>query len=427
MNRTTFITLLIFLLGFNSECVLAQDVRQFYPDDSHTVFVPRRTVLNVLLSDYEVERILEARSTDDGSDRYVGNSGQLKKTRVSENADVPVIGFIKSDPELDEYDYYIVEYNGQVCFLSRESCPDNSLIDTKNNDIHNRYQSLKDSIEELTNEYFKSVTSKAQKAADELTVLTEKERSLKDSIATAATAQKEGEILSKYNEWVESSDERKKASKYLIISRTRLLSPNTASGCDYTLTFTNTSPKVIKYLDWKGYAYNAVNDIVSCTIRQRSLIEGRVTGPINSNIEKTSNWEAIIYNWSAKELRMTGMTITYMDGTIVNLTGKEISSVVGAPRTKLTFEERQAIERKAREEVDERIKALKDVSMYLTVPEYARSSRSEVLAPDRELYKKIVGLAVDFNSLCKKHHLSEWVLPKKVKQLVGTQIEVGLP
>ncbi len=418
MNRTIFISLLVSLLGLGLEPVDAQDVRQFYPDDSHTVFVPKRTELNILLSDYEVARIMEARNTDDGSDRYVGNSGQLKKTKVSENMNIPVIGFIKSNPDLDCFDYYIVEYNGQVCFLSRENCPDNSLIDSNNRDIHRRYQSLKDSIEKLTEEYFKNVTAKARAATDELAVLAEKERSLKDAIIITLSSQKEGEVLRKFNEWVDGDDVRRKASKYLTISRTKLSSPNTASGCDYTLTFTNTSSKVIKYIDWKGYAYNAVDDIVSCTIRQNSLIQGRVTGPISPGVERTGTWEAIIYNWSAKSLRMTGMTITYMDGSKVNLTGKEISAVVGAPKMKLTFEEEQSIERKAKAEIDERIMALKEVSRYLNMPEYARVSKSKDLAPEQELYKQIVGLAVEFSSLRKKHNLSEWAAPKRVKQLV---------
>ncbi len=418
MNRIIFISLLVSLLGLGLEPVDAQDVRQFYPDDSHTVFVPKKTVLNVLLSDYEVARIMEARNTDDGSDRYVGNSGQLKKTKVSENMNIPVIGFIKSDPELDYFDYYIVEYNGQVCFLSRDVCPNNSLIDTKNNDIHSRYQFLKNSIEELANDFYKGVTAKAQTAAEKLAVLTEKERSLKDSIIVARTAQKEDEILRMYNEWVECDDVRKKASKYLTISSTELSSPNTASGCDYTLVFTNTSPKVIKYLDWKGYAYNAVNDIVSCTIRRNSLIQGRVTGPIAPNTEEYSKWEAIIYNWSAKSLRMTGMTITYMDGTRVNLTGKEIGAVIGAPQMKLSFGEKQSIERRTKAEVDRQITALKDVSRYLKMPEFARSSESKELAPEREIYEKIVGLAVELSGLRKKYNLSEWPAPKKVKQLV---------
>ncbi|MBO7575000.1 MAG: hypothetical protein J6S99_04215 [Bacteroidales bacterium] len=425
-TRATLITLLVFFLWIGSSHTLAQDVRQYYPDNSHTVFVPKKTVLNALMSDYEVERILEARKTDEKSDRYVGNSGLLKKTRVSENSDIPVIGFIKSEPDLYEYDYYIVEYNGQVCFLSKESCPDNSLIDAKNNDIRNQYQSLKDNIENLTREFFNSVSAKAEKASNELSVLTEKEKSLKDSIIAVMTAQKKEEITSKYNDWVGENDARKKASKYLTISRSSLSSPNTASGCDYTMVFTNTSSKDIKYLDWKGNAYNAVDDIVSCTIRQRSLIEGRVTGPVPPNMEKTCTWETIIYNWSAKSLRIIGITITYMDGTQVSLTGKEVSSVVGAPRNNLTYEERQSIEKKAQREVEEQIQALKDVSMYLTVPEYARSSKSDILAPERELYKQIVGLALEFNGLCKRHDLAEWVMPKKVEQLVGTYIKAGL-
>ena len=173
-----------------------------------------------------------------------------------------------------------------------------------------------------------------------------------------------------------------------------------------------------KYLDWKGYAYNAVNDMVSCTIRRNSLIQGRVTGPIAPNTEEYSKWEAVIYNWSAKSLRMTGMTITYMDGTRVNLTGKEIGAVIGAPQMKLSFGEKQSIERKAKAEVDRQITALKDVSRYLKMPEFARSSESKELAPEREIYEKIVGLAVELSGLRKKYNLSEWTAPKKVKQLV---------
>lgn len=444
MKSRTFISLLLIIIGAGSQWASAQDVRQFYSDDSHTVYVPKRTVLNAPWQD-EIERIIKARKTDNGGNLYVGNLGTLKRIKVAKNSDIPVVGFIKSAPEVEEYDCYIVEYDGRICILSKEDCPDNTLIDTKNKAIRTRneeirssYQSLTSNIEALANEFFKSVKEKSQKAADDLAVLTAEEQSVKDSIATVVLAQMEEENqrkyngwLEKFNEWAESDEARKKASKYITISEARLLSPNSAAGCDYTLKFTNTSPKTIKYLDWKGNTYNAVDDLVSCTIRRTSSFQGRVTGPLMPNEEKGCRWEAIIYNWSAKELRLTGITITYMDGTKVSLTGREIKSVFGAPKMDVTIKDPSSLERDAQLEAGYRVYSreleLKEDCKYLSAPQNARFSTSKLYEPEREIFKQLVDLGLELHNLCKRYNLPPWDMPLSVKQLVGAYIEAGIP
>lgn len=423
MNKNILLSFLFLCLGGLSQYLYAQADRQYFADDSHTIFVPKRTVLNVLQSDYEVEKILDARKTDEGSDRYVGNSGLLKNTKVSNNMDIPVIGFIKSDPSLDEYDYYIVEYDGQVCFLSKESCPDNTLIDSKNKDIRDYYQSLKKDITTLTKEYFERVKSKAQSASDRITILKNREDYLVDSLAESQIAQQEKAVLEKYTIWKEGADEtRKKASNALIIHRSKLSAPNSAAGCDYSMTFTNTSSKTIKYLDWKGSAYNAVDDIVSCEVRNTRILQGRVTGPINPNTEHKATWETIIYNWSAKELRLSGIEITYTDGTKTSLSSKDISSIINAPSNQLPFTQKVSIRSQAKDVIKHQLDELNDVSKYLSAPENARFSTTASLEGERDLYKQLIELGKEFQRLRHRNNLPEWVLPKDVKALIGTYI-----
>ena len=283
MNKTTLAPFIIVLLLSSTQSLFAQVDKPYYSDNSHTVSVKKRTVLYV--SKYDANRIKKERNSDDWSGFRIGSKDLLEKIKVSQNMDLPVVGFIKSQYNNgDYYDCYIVEYDGQYCYLSRDNCLDNTLIDSKNREIHDYYESLKKDIEELSNEYVISVTTKAQSAYDELKELNKRKSIIVDSIASSRIAEREEELLTQYREWEQKLDAAgKKAAKVLMIHSSYLSSPNSASGCDYSLNFTNTSLKTIKYLDWSGNAYNAVNDIVTCDIRRNRLIQGRVTGPIETN------------------------------------------------------------------------------------------------------------------------------------------------
>lgn len=55
---------------------------------------------------------------------------------------------------------------------------------------------------------------------------------------------------------------------------------NSAGGVSPTIRYCNNSGKVIKYISWYMTPYNAVNDPVFCTVRGKSEVVGKTTGPI---------------------------------------------------------------------------------------------------------------------------------------------------
>ena len=419
MRRSILSIILISLALVLGQSLFAQVDKPYYADNSHTIQVPKRTVLYPL-RDYESESIQKARHADTWSVDHVNTMLLDKKVRVSDNTELVVVGFSKSDMFAKDYDFYIVEYNGQLCYLSKDSCPDNSLINSKNQEIFSYSLSMQREMEELSQEFLYRVTAKAQNATKDLASLNDRKDYLIDSISTAQITQRHKEMAVEYKAWEASlSDAGIKASRYIVIHKSELSSPNSAAGCDYILSYTNTSSKTIKYLDWKGNAYNAVNDIVSCETRNTSLLQGRETGPVEPNQEGGGHWETIIYNWSAKELRLTGITITYMDGTKISLTGKDIVAVSGAPYKQLTNGQQALIKLQARSDIDMQISRLEEVSKYLSTPENARYLAPKELSEEVEIFKRLEALGRESNQYRFRNCLPSWDnVPESVKRLI---------
>lgn len=111
------------------------------------------------------------------------------------------------------------------------------------------------------------------------------------------------------------------------ITEAKLHSPNSAGGVDVEVNFKNLSDKTIKYFVWEGYPLNAVGDRVGCEIRGMGNFRGKVTGPIKPKQTYYGYWSCAWYCWSARELVITGIEITYMDGTRFDIKRDEIKYV----------------------------------------------------------------------------------------------------
>lgn len=111
------------------------------------------------------------------------------------------------------------------------------------------------------------------------------------------------------------------------ITTARLSSPNSAGGVDAIVYYKNLSNKTIKYFNWEGYAKNAVGDIVENEIGGREFFRGKDTGPIKHGKTGGGCWDCIIYNWTAKKLVITEVTIEYMDGTELKISENEIKYI----------------------------------------------------------------------------------------------------
>lgn len=103
--------------------------------------------------------------------------------------------------------------------------------------------------------------------------------------------------------------------------------PNSACGVDANVYYKNLSHKTIKYLFWTGYPINAVGDRVGCEIRGFEDYRGRDTGPVKPGHSGGGCWRCAWYNCSARRLEITGIEITYMDGTSFEIKSWEIPYV----------------------------------------------------------------------------------------------------
>ncbi len=105
--------------------------------------------------------------------------------------------------------------------------------------------------------------------------------------------------------------------------------PNSAGGVDFNIIWQNKSDKTVKYATFEVVPYNAVGDIVECTIRNSSTFRGQVTGPIKKNKWNGygTTWSNAWYNNTIKKIKITGVDIDYVDGTSETLYSSDIEYV----------------------------------------------------------------------------------------------------
>lgn len=120
-----------------------------------------------------------------------------------------------------------------------------------------------------------------------------------------------------------------KVRSIIRVSRVITDDPNSAGGVDLRIVWQNTSDKAIKYVSFTVVPYNAVNDIVSCTIRRESEFTGRVTGPINPGqwYGEGTYWQCPWYNNSIVRAELRKIRIEYINGTTEILSGQDVNYV----------------------------------------------------------------------------------------------------
>lgn len=104
----------------------------------------------------------------------------------------------------------------------------------------------------------------------------------------------------------------------------RTTSPNTAGGTGFEVMIRNLSGKAIKYISFTGYPINAVNDRCYCSIRKHSNATLKGVGPIKYGDYKMYEWDNVWYNGDIKNYIPTLITIQYMNGSSVSISGKNI-------------------------------------------------------------------------------------------------------
>jgi len=97
--------------------------------------------------------------------------------------------------------------------------------------------------------------------------------------------------------------------------------PNSAGGRDAIIYWTNTTNKTIKYIWFHVTAYNAVDDIVVCSIKQKTSTSLQLTGPIEHGkggsgiVAGESRWSNVWYNWDIRRMKITKIDIEFIDGS----------------------------------------------------------------------------------------------------------------
>lgn len=111
------------------------------------------------------------------------------------------------------------------------------------------------------------------------------------------------------------TEEAKKSGLPIIIEKIEHEPPHSAGGVHVDIEVTNISDKPIKYLNYSLKPYNAVGDLVRGEIKRTSLERIREVGPIAPGERSSRNWhwENVWYNSTIKCIRVTRISITYMD------------------------------------------------------------------------------------------------------------------
>jgi len=105
--------------------------------------------------------------------------------------------------------------------------------------------------------------------------------------------------------------------------------PNSAGGVDFTVSFQNTSGKIIKYARFTVTAINAVGDPVGCSVRGPGPATANLTGPVMPMaIENTGSWWSCLwYNNTAAFARLDKVEVDFMDGTSQTVEGDALRAI----------------------------------------------------------------------------------------------------
>ncbi|MBO7300338.1 MAG: hypothetical protein J6U53_02895 [Tidjanibacter sp.] len=279
--------------------------------------------------------------------RGVISVDDFKAKKLKKSQTLLVRGYANRTKSLG-YDTYIVEYKDKRYLLPCESVDGTALIESVNRALKKEYDSMTMELEQTQRELDSLVTTHTKKCEERLAYYNELQERLPvaiDSVKNKAKADYEALKQSEIDRWYSTLPKStKSAYAKLSISDAILSSPNSASGCDYTFVYTNKSKKTIKYLYWEGNFYNAVNDPVYCEIRGYGSFRGQDTGPVVSGESGGGVWDCVIYNWSADYVKLSSVSIIYMDGSTATIGAADIKRLLTEPEGATWYEEQQVVE-----------------------------------------------------------------------------------
>lgn len=125
--------------------------------------------------------------------------------------------------------------------------------------------------------------------------------------------------------------ERDRVRSVVRVRRVWTDDPNSAGGVDLHIVWQNTSSKTVKYATFTVEPYNAVGDVVSCSIRDHSQFSGQVTGPVRPGTVSGAGkvWETAWYNPTIVRARLVSIHLEYTDGSTADFSGDQARLAIG--------------------------------------------------------------------------------------------------
>jgi hypothetical protein len=226
-------------------------------------------------------------------------------------------------------------------FFSCVSKSENDILKAENEQLRTELKEIKNGAEYRLNEIiinFKNKNySKLKVLVDSLNKIHPNSKESNQAVLIGKKAekiiyQKEKKDKAEKNlkEKKQLKTKKEKLRKIIRIKKFYSTKANSAGGVDFNIIWQNRSNKTIKYATFKVEPYNAVGDIVNCTIRNTSTFSGKVTGPIKSNKWNGYGtvWTNAWYNNTIKKIEITGVYIDYTDGSTEFINNGKIKHVI---------------------------------------------------------------------------------------------------
>lgn len=105
---------------------------------------------------------------------------------------------------------------------------------------------------------------------------------------------------------------------------------NSAGGVEPYFIFFNPSPESpVKYVRLRATLYNAVGDIVSSRIGDKTTAGLTFTGPLsNADGETRASWNPVWYNATGICIKVESVHVTFVSGKVVSFAGKNLKNAL---------------------------------------------------------------------------------------------------
>ena len=334
------IVLVFFVLCTMKLCAYANTTVYLQSDKA---FV--RTKANTLLyklSPNEISNILSS------SNRRIIDVGNCQTLSMVKSVKAQIFAYSNTRRNF-LFDSYIILYKGCYWCVQSDFVEDNVYLDSKNAELEKRRLQLQKALNVSTEKYTDMQSFYKKECCDSLALYKQRisdGHKYNDSILGIAQRQvdellqtEQNIINAQYTSWFNALPKSsQRVMRIIKINKYELSNPNSAGGCDVLFEYRNLSQKTIKYIYIDVATFNAVGDLVNCRIRETFLHNLVDTGPIKCNDDGKCLFKNIIYNYSARYIKLVGLKIVYVDGSEVKVSQSDLENILTEPSKGVSFD-----------------------------------------------------------------------------------------